>query len=152
EMAKEADILMTCLPMPADVEQVFLDEDDGLIPNSKEGQLLIDFSTISPDLATRLYERARDKGAAFLDAPISGGTVGAEQGTLSIMVGGDEDAYEKGKPLFDVLGSNVYYTGPSGNGTIVKLLNQYMVGVHTQAVGEALTLADQLEIDKDMLF
>ena len=88
----------------------------------------------------------------FLDAPVSGGNFGAESGTLSIMVGGKKEVFEKVLPIFQVLGENIYHTGDVGSGTAVKLINQYMVSVHTQAVSEALVLADKMGMDKEALF
>ncbi|MDT8862147.1 NAD(P)-dependent oxidoreductase [Alkalihalobacillus sp. MEB130] len=151
QMASEVDIIMTCLPLPKDVEEVYLGE-DGIVKNGHSGLIALDFSTVSPDLNEKIYETAGEKGIDFLDSPVSGGTVGAKAGTLSIMVGGNKDIYEKVKPILHVVGENVYYTGKVGSGTAIKLINQYMVGVHTQAVSEALLLAEKLEIDSKQLF
>lgn len=151
ELAKEADVIMTCLPLPDDVENIYFSK-DGILPNGKEGLTLIDFSTVSSDLNEKIYEAAKKKGIGFLDAPISGGNEGARLGTLSIMVGGDREVFNKVYPIFEVLGKNIYHTGKVGNGTIIKLINQYMVSVHTQAVSEALFLAEKMGIELENLF
>ncbi|MED4455671.1 NAD(P)-dependent oxidoreductase [Metabacillus fastidiosus] len=151
ELAQEADVIMTCLPLPADVEKVLLGE-EGIIPNGKENLIIIDFSTVSPNLNKKIYAAAKEKNMAFLDAPISGGTTGAEAGTLSIMVGGDKEIYDKVLPIFEILGKNVYHIGESGSGSSIKLLNQYMVSAHTQAVSEAFVLAEKAGIDLSLLY
>ncbi|MGG3797992.1 NAD(P)-dependent oxidoreductase [Metabacillus fastidiosus] len=151
ELAQEADVIMTCLPLPADVEKVLLGE-EGIIPNGKENLIIIDFSTVSPNLNKKIYAAAKEKNMAFLDAPISGGTTGAEAGTLSIMVGGDKEIYDKVLPIFEILGKNVYHIGESGSGSSIKLLNQYMVSAHTQAVSEAFVLAEKAGIDLGLLY
>ncbi|MGG3927513.1 NAD(P)-dependent oxidoreductase [Metabacillus fastidiosus] len=151
ELAQEVDVIMTCLPLPADVEKVLLGE-EGIIPNGKENLIIIDFSTVSPNLNKKIYAAAKENNMAFLDAPISGGTTGAEAGTLSIMVGGDKEIYDKVLPIFEILGKNVYHIGESGSGSSIKLLNQYMVSAHTQAVSEAFVLAEKAGIDLGLLY
>ncbi|SFP79619.1 NAD(P)-dependent oxidoreductase [Salibacterium halotolerans] len=147
-IAEKADIIMTCLPEPQDVHDVLSELFEMEISDS----LIIDFSTVTSALHENMKEKAAGKGVQYLDAPVSGGTAGAEAGTLAIMCGGEEDAFEKARPLFDVLGASITHTGPAGSGTKVKLINQYMVGMHTAAVAEALHLADESGIDKDMLY
>ncbi|RSL31035.1 NAD(P)-dependent oxidoreductase [Salibacterium salarium] len=150
-IAENADVIMTCLPQPADVEQMLTGE-EGLLQMNIKAPLIIDFSTVSPSLHTAIETKATEKGARYLDAPISGGTAGAEAGTLAIMCGGKKEVFEEAKPLFDVLGANITHAGPAGSGTKVKLINQYMVGMHTAAVGEALHLADQSGIDQSLVY
>lgn len=150
ELAQEADVLMTCLPMPADVEKVFLGE-EGIIPNGRKGLILIDFSTVSPDLNRKVEAAARQAGMSFLDAPVSGGTVGADQGTLSVMVGGEKDVYDQVLPLLQVVGQNIYHVGATGSGNVVKLINQLMVGVHTQSASEAMILGEAMGVSKETL-
>lgn len=149
-LVQEVDVLMTCLPMPADVEEVYLGE-RGVVRNGRPGLMLIDFSTISPELGRKVAGAAAEAGMKFLDAPVSGGTTGAEQGTLSIMVGGEAEAYEQALPLFKAVGANIYHVGGTGSGTVVKLLNQLMVGFHTQAASEAMALADRVGVSKETL-
>ena len=98
-LAAEMDLIVTCLPMPADVEDVYT-APDGLIPCGRPGLLLADCSTVGPDLNRRLYEAASARGIAYLDAPVSGGTAGAQAGTLSVMTGGDKEAFERARPAF----------------------------------------------------
>ncbi|WP_026699955.1 NAD(P)-dependent oxidoreductase [Salibacterium aidingense] len=150
-VAEKADVIMTCLPQPADVEQVLLGE-KGLLQFPLNNPLIIDFSTVSPSLHRTVEEKAQRSGARYLDAPVSGGTTGADAGTLAIMCGGEEEVFKEAQPILDILGANITYTGPAGSGTKVKLINQYMVGMHTAAVGEALHLADQSGIDKSLLY
>ncbi|WP_248930671.1 NAD(P)-dependent oxidoreductase [Paenibacillus hamazuiensis] len=150
ELAQQADVIMTCLPMPADVEQMFLGP-EGIVANGRKGLVLIDFSTVSPDLCVKIASAAGRAGMEFLDAPVSGGTVGAEQATLSIMVGGDKPVFDRVLPILEKVGKNIYHVGEVGNGTVVKLLNQLMVGIHTQAASEAMALADKMSLPKDML-
>ncbi|MGY4689528.1 NAD(P)-dependent oxidoreductase [Salibacterium sp. K-3] len=147
-IAEKADIIMTCLPEPADVEEVLSE----LLEMQTNHPLIIDFSTVSPALHEDMEKKAGRAGARYLDAPVSGGTAGAEAGTLAVMCGGEEDVFEEARPLFDVLGANITHTGPVGSGTKVKLINQYMVGMHTAAVGEALHLASQSGIDQELLY
>jgi 3-hydroxyisobutyrate dehydrogenase-like beta-hydroxyacid dehydrogenase/uncharacterized protein YciI len=149
-LAQEVDVLVTCLPMPADVEAVYLG-DRGVIQSGRKGLLLIDFSTISPELARKVGTAAAEAGMKFLDAPVSGGTTGAEQGTLAIMVGGDAEVYEQALPVLKAVGTNIYHVGSTGSGTVVKLLNQLMVGFHTQAASEAMALADRVGVSKEIV-
>jgi 3-hydroxyisobutyrate dehydrogenase len=148
ELASHVDVIMTCLPMPADVEQVYLGP-DGLVQHGRSGLILIDFSTVCPELGRRIADAAKEAGMEFLDAPVSGGTVGAEHGTLSVMVGGDREVFEQVRPIFEVVGKNIFHVGEVGCGSIVKLLNQLMVGIHTEAASEAMNLADRLGLSKD---
>jgi 3-hydroxyisobutyrate dehydrogenase-like beta-hydroxyacid dehydrogenase len=150
ELANEMDVIMTCLPLPSDVEDVYLG-DEGLISHGRENIILIDFSTVSPNLNKKINKEAKAKNIGFLDAPISGGTIGAEAGTLSIMVGGEKNIFEKVLPVFDVLGSNIYHIGDVGSGSSIKLLNQYMVSAHSQAVSEAFVLAEKAGINLELL-
>lgn len=142
ELAAEVDVVMTCLPLPEDVEHVYLGT-EGIVANGSPRLVMVDFSTVSPALNKRIAAAAAERGMQYLDAPVSGGTVGAREGTLTVMVGGDEPAYRKVKQLLDVLGSRIHYVGPSGSGSAVKLLNQLMVGIHSQAVAESFRLAER---------
>jgi len=150
ELAGQADIVMTCLPMPADVEEIYLGP-EGIVNKGRSGMTLIDFSTVSPDLCVKIKAAAEQAGMDFLDAPVSGGTVGAEQATLSIMVGGNQPVFDRVQSVLGKLGKNIYYVGESGSGTVVKLLNQLMVGIHTVAASEAMALADRMGLSKDTL-
>ena len=135
-----ADFILTALPIPETVEQIYLG-DKGLIASAAPGSILIDFSTNGTDTAIRCAEAAAARGLGFLDAPMSGGPARANDGTLSIMVGGEEGHFEKARAVLDVLGANIYLCGPVGSGTAVKLANQLIVGVTNAAVAEAFVLA-----------
>lgn len=151
ELVKQVDIVMTCLPLPEDVEKVILGE-DGVLTHITENKLVIDFSTVSPSLHEKIEKEVAKKGVYYVDAPVSGGTTGAEAGTLSIMVGGREEAFEKAMPYFNVVGKNITHCGSIGMGTKVKLINNYMVGLHTIAVSEGLHLAEKAGLDKELVY
>jgi 2-hydroxy-3-oxopropionate reductase len=127
------------LPDSPQVSEIVADE-GGILEGVKEGSLIIDMSTISPVVTGELAEQIQEKGAAMLDAPVSGGDVGAQNGTLSIMVGGDEADFERAKPLFDVMGGTVTHVGPTGAGQVTKAANQVVVALTIEAVSEALVL------------
>jgi 2-hydroxy-3-oxopropionate reductase len=139
EVAKESRIVITVLPGPHEVQEVVAGE-EGLLKEAKEGSLIVDMSTSSPVLARELAHAARKKGIRMLDAPVSGGDVGAEKGTLSIMVGGAKQDFESAEPLFDVMGETVVHVGESGAGQVVKACNQIVVALILEAVSEALVL------------
>ena len=140
EVAARANVVITMLPDTPDVEAVYLGP-QGVLAAIREGSALLDMSTASPSLARRLAALAAEKGASWLDAPVSGGEVGARAGTLSIMVGGDEAALERARPLLEVMGSTILHIGGPGTGQVAKAANQIAVGLALAAVGEALTLA-----------
>ncbi|MGE8081124.1 NAD(P)-dependent oxidoreductase [Peribacillus loiseleuriae] len=150
ELANEMDVIMTCLPLPSDVEDVYLG-DEGLISHGHENLIFIDFSTVSPNLNKKINNDAKVKKIKFLDAPISGGTIGADTGSLSIMVGGEKNTFDEVLPIFDILGGNIYHIGEVGSGSSIKLLNQYMVSAHSQAVSEAFVLAEKAGINLELL-
>lgn len=137
EVALEADVVLTCLPTPEAVEAVYLGP-EGLVPATRPDQILIDHSTVSPTTSRKLFQAVREKGAHFLDAPISGGVPRAEAGTLTIMVGGDEGVFHRAMPVLQAMGDKVVLVGGPGVGSVVKLTNQLLVGIHTAAAVEAL--------------
>ena len=146
QVAQESDIVLTCLPDVPAVERVFLAE-NGLLPAARPEQLFADHSTVSPNLSRLLYETSKSHGAAFLDAPVSGGPAGAMAATLTMMVGGDGEAFQEARPVFEAMGKNIHHVGPSGSGTVIKLANQLLVAVHTVAAAEALVLAAKAGAD-----
>ncbi|WP_102346505.1 NAD(P)-dependent oxidoreductase [Bacillus sp. Marseille-P3661] len=150
-MAKELDVILTCLPLPIDVENIYFGE-DGLLNNGRQGLIIVDHSTVAPGLNKKIAAAASEKGIQYLDAPISGGNFGAEDGTLTIMVGGNDEVYKKVLPLFEVMGQNIYHIGEIGSGSVVKLINNLMVAFHTQAVSEAVSLGKNMGIDLDLLY
>jgi 2-hydroxy-3-oxopropionate reductase len=139
EVAQQSDITITMLPDSPDVRNVVAGE-EGVLEGIREGALLVDMSTISPVVTEELAEAVREKGASMLDAPVSGGDVGAIEGTLSIMVGGEEADFERAKPLFDAMGKTVTHVGPTGAGQVTKAANQVVVALTIEAVSEALVL------------
>jgi 2-hydroxy-3-oxopropionate reductase len=142
EVARKSDITITMLPGPPEVEEVVTGE-DGLLENAREGSLAVDMSTSSPVLARKLARLARERGVGVLDAPVSGGDVGAIEGTLSIMVGGEEADFERAKPLFEAMGKTVTHVGPTGAGQVTKAANQVVVALTIEAVSEALVLGSK---------
>ena len=146
EVAENSDVLITMLPDSPQVEEVVAGE-DGVLEGIKEGSLLIDMSTISPVVTRELAAKVRQRGASMLDAPVSGGDTGAKKGTLSIMVGGSEEDFERAKPLFGVMGETVTHVGPSGTGEVVKACNQIVVALTIEAVSEALVLGSKAGVD-----
>ena len=150
EVAERTNVVVTMLPDSPDVEQVYLGE-DGVIAGARAGQLLIDMSSIAPSVARAVDSAASEVGASALDAPVSGGDVGAREGTLSIMVGGAVDAFERARPLFDVMGRTIVRLGEAGAGQTAKACNQILVAVTIEAVSEALVLASKAGVDPDRL-
>jgi 2-hydroxy-3-oxopropionate reductase len=146
EVAKHADIVITMVADAPDVEQVTLGE-NGLASGARPGLLVVDMSTIAPAAARRIGMRLADRGIEFLDAPVSGGVVGAIDGTLSIMVGGKAAAFEKMKPIFELMGKNIVHVGDSGAGQVAKACNQTVVAMTMLAVAEALTFAKKSGVD-----
>src|SRR5215212_2486349 len=139
EVAEGSDVIITMLPGPPQVEEVVAGE-DGLLEGAREGSLIIDMSTSSPALARELARTARNKAVGILDAPVSGGDIGARDGTLSIMVGGEDDDFERARFLFQVMGKTVVHVGEAGAGPMVKACNQIVVALVIGAVAEAMVL------------
>ena len=146
EVAAVADVVVTMLPDTPDIERVLF-ADRGLLDGVRAGALVIDMSTIDPSAARGFARRLAERDVAILDAPVSGGERGAIDGTLSIMVGGPDDAFERALPILRVLGENVTHVGGAGAGQIAKACNQLIVGATIQAVGEALVLAAKAGVD-----
>jgi 2-hydroxy-3-oxopropionate reductase len=139
EVAENADIIITMLPGPPEVQEIVASE-DGLVHNIREGSLIVDMSTSSPILARELAWSAIERGVGMLDAPVSGGDVGAIEGTLSIMVGGEQADFHRAKPLFEAMGKTITHVGPVGAGQVTKAANQVVVALTIEAVCEALVL------------
>jgi 2-hydroxy-3-oxopropionate reductase len=146
ELAESVDVVITMLPDTPDVDLVLFGE-RGVAGGIRPGSLVIDMSTIRPTEASRFAERLAAAGVAMLDAPVSGGERGAIDGTLSIMVGGRDDAFRRALPILEILGGNVTHVGGSGAGQVAKACNQLIVGATIQAVGEALVLAAKAGVD-----
>ncbi|GGJ12924.1 oxidoreductase [Alicyclobacillus cellulosilyticus] len=139
-VAQEADVIVTMVGYPQDVESIYLGA-DGLVAHAKPGALLIDMTTSSPRLAMRIYEAAKARGVRALDAPVSGGDVGARQATLTIMVGGDEADFLLAQPVFSRLGKNIVHQGPAGAGQYTKMCNQIALASTMVGVCEAMAYA-----------
>jgi 2-hydroxy-3-oxopropionate reductase len=148
DVAHVSDVVITMLPDSAAVEEVVLG-DGGVLGASKEGLLFLDMSTVAPATARRIYDAARSRAVRSLDAPVSGGEQGAIDGTLSIMIGGDEDAYAAARPIFEILGKTVVHVGPAGAGQTVKAANQLIVAGVIELVAEAIVLLEACGLDPE---
>ena len=140
------DVVITIVGYPKDVEEVYFGE-NGILENSQPGAYVIDMTTTSPQLSMKIYEEARKRQMSALDAPVSGGDIGAQNGTLSIMVGGDREAFEACQPIFECLGTNIIYEGQAGNGQHTKMANQIALAGIIAGVCEAMTYAEQVGLD-----
>ncbi len=146
ECVKDKDAVITIVGYPKDVEEVYFGE-DGIINNSNKGTYIIDMTTTSPKLSVKIYEEGKRKGLIALDAPVSGGDVGAKNGTLSIMVGGDKEAFESCKAIFEAMGTNIIYEGKAGCGQHTKMANQIALAGAIAGVCEAITYAKSTGLD-----
>ncbi len=145
-VAAQVDVVLTCVSDSPDVEAVVLG-DRGIIADIRPGMLFVDFSTIAPATSRKLYEVLKEQQVDALDAPVSGGDIGAQQGTLSIMVGGEESAFTRSLPILQVLGKNIVHVGSAGAGQVTKACNQIVVALTLQAVAEALVFAKKSGVD-----
>lgn len=142
----DADVVFTCVPDTPDVESVVLGN-SGILSVARAGLIVVDHSTISPTATRKMNEALSARGAQLLDAPVSGGDIGAKNATLSIMVGGEESAFNRVLPLLAHMGKTITYCGPSGSGQLTKLVNQILVSVTNLAVCEALAFAEKSGVD-----
>ncbi|MBE3568817.1 MAG: NAD(P)-dependent oxidoreductase [Bacillales bacterium] len=150
ELVKQTDIVFTIVGMPSDVEEVYLSE-NGLIENGRSEQIFIDMTTSKPSLAVHIYQTAQSKGIYTLDAPVSGGDIGARNGTLAIMVGGDKEIFERVQDLLNVLGNNIVYQGKAGSGQHTKMCNQIAIATNMIGVCESLIYAKKAGLDPEMV-
>ena len=150
QVARKSRVIFTMLPGPPEVEEIVAGE-GGLLEGAGEGSLIVDTSTSSPVLARELARIARERRVGMLGAPVSGGDVGAEEGMLSIMVGGNEEDFEQVRPLFEVMGQTVTHVGPSGAGQVVKACNQILVALTIEAVSEALVLGSKAGVSPEKI-
>ncbi len=146
EIALKANVIITIIGYPKDVEEIYLGE-LGLINNAKENTYLIDMTTSTPSLAKKIYEEAKKKNIYAVDAPVSGGDVGAREGKLSIMVGGEEAVFQQLLPLFEILGTNIVYQGFAGSGQHTKMCNQIAIASTMIGVSEAIVYAQKAGLD-----
>ena len=142
EVAGRSDVIIAMLPGPPEVEEVLAGE-NGLLEGVRDGSLIVDMSTSSPLLAQELSRTANTRGVGMLDAPVSGGDIGAIEGTLSIMVGGEKEDFERARPLFEAMGKTIVHVGAAGAGQTVKACNQIVVALVIEAVSEALVLGSK---------
>lgn len=145
ECIKDVDGVITIVGMPSDVKEVYQAIFKGLKPNS----FAIDMTTSSPSLAQELYDEGKKLGIHILDAPVSGGDIGAKNGTLSIMVGGDEEVFLQCRPIFEAMGKTINYIGAAGFGQHTKMVNQILVAGNTVALNEALAYSQKMGLDPE---
>ena len=148
EIAKNCDVIITMVGYPKDVEEIYLGA-EGLVAHAKEGSYLIDMTTSSPQLAQKIGRTAAERNIAALDAPVSGGDIGARDAKLSIMVGGDESAFQAIEPIFTKMGTNVVYQGKAGSGQHTKMCNQIAIASGMIGVCEAILYAEKAGLDPE---
>lgn len=150
-LSEKSDVIISIVGYPKDVESIYLSQ-DGILNHAKENSIVIDMTTSSPALAHDIYEKAKERNIKSLDAPVSGGDVGAKNAALTIMVGGDQEAYNQVEDIFNLLGKNVVYQGKSGNGQHTKLSNQIAIAAGMLGVAEAIIYAEEAGLDIDKVF
>jgi 2-hydroxy-3-oxopropionate reductase len=148
EVAQKGDIIIVMVPDSPDVEKVLFGH-NGVSEGITKGKIVVDMSSISPVATKEFAKRLAEKGVEMIDAPVSGGQVGAEQATLSIMCGGKPEVFEKVKPLFEKMGKNITLVGGNGDGQTCKVANQIIVALNIEAVSEALLLASKMGADPE---
>ena len=148
EVAEKATIIITIVGYPSDVEEVYLGG-NGILLNAKEGSYTIDMTTSTPSLAKKLFQEGKKRGIYVIDAPVSGGDIGAKEGKLSIMVGGEEAAFEALAPVFETLGTNIVYQGEAGAGQHTKMCNQIAIASNMIGVCEAIVYAKKAGLNPD---
>jgi 3-hydroxyisobutyrate dehydrogenase len=150
DVAAQSDVVITMVGDTPDVREVVTGE-EGVLAGARPGTVLIDMSTISPEATRELAELAAEQGVAMLDAPVSGGDVGARNGTLSIMVGGEEKVLEKVRPVLEAMGKTIVHCGPIGAGQTVKACNQILCGLNLLGMVEALAFAKKSGVDLEKM-
>lgn len=151
EAVKNADVIVTMLPAGKHVRAVYTNA-DGVIANAKKGALLIDSSTVDVDSARAVISAAKQADLDMVDAPVSGGVGGATAGTLTFMVGGTKEAFERAKPFLEKMGKNIFHAGGAGNGQAAKIANNMLLGTTMIATCEAFNLAERLGLDAQTFF
>jgi 3-hydroxyisobutyrate dehydrogenase len=148
QVAAASDVIITIVGYPKDVEEVYLG-DDGILANCKKGNIVIDMTTSSPSLAAQIYDKAKETGVSSLDAPVSGGDIGAREARLSIMVGGDREIFDAVRPLFELMGKNVVYQGSAGSGQHCKMANQIAIASNMMGVCESIRYAEKAGLNPE---
>lgn len=146
DVVTQSDITLTSLPASPDVEAVYL-QSGGLVDSARPGAILIDLSSVLPSTPRKIEPRAKERGVHFLEAPVSGGVSGARAATLAIMVGGDPQVLERGRPVLRAIGPNIFHVGPVGSGNTVKAINNMMASVNALAMMEGLALGVKAGLD-----
>lgn len=147
DLVQASDVICTMVGFPADVKEVYEEIFKWITP----GKVCIDFTTSSPKLAEELSLLGEKKYVDVLDAPVTGGDVGAKNGTLTVLVGGKKDIYEKAKMIFEAFGKDIYYCGKAGNGQYVKIANQIMIANNLQGICEAYQYLSDMSVDENMI-
>lgn len=148
EVAQAADVVITIVGYPHDVEEVYL-SDQGLLNNAKEGTYFVDMTTSKPSLAVKIYNEAKSRNMHALDAPVSGGDIGAREANLAIMVGGAEEDFQEVLPIFEVMGKNIILQGKAGSGQYTKMCNQIAIATTMLGVCEALAYAKKAGLSQE---
>ena len=146
--ASNADIVCICVGRDEDLVSV-MEGDDGIIKNIKESAIIVDHTTASADIARKYYQQAKENNFSFLDAPVSGGQAGAENGILSVMVGGDEDQFNIAKPVMSSYGKTIELIGPTGSGQLAKMINQICIAGLVQGLSEAMAFGKKANLDME---
>lgn len=151
EAVSDVDVVVSMLPAGKHVHQVYFGE-DGVTAHAKSGTLFLDCSTISVEEAREAAAKASEAGFSYMDAPVSGGVAAAEAGSLTFMVGGPKDGFDKAKQVLDVMGKNVFHAGDPGNGQVAKIANNMLLGISMIGTCEAFNLAEKLGLDAQTFF
>jgi 3-hydroxyisobutyrate dehydrogenase-like beta-hydroxyacid dehydrogenase len=151
EAAEQADVVISMVVDGDQVAEILLGEPDGAALSAREGTLFVDMTTIAPAQARSIADRLAERGLRFMDAPVTGSSPRAEDGTLTIMCGGDAEDFERAKPLLEAMGRLIVHAGPIGHGQGIKLINNAVAAVNAATVAQALVLAGRLELDLDAL-
>ncbi len=150
-VASQVDVILTSLPGPPEVEDAYLGA-NGILAGAKKGALLLDTTSVDPSTSQKVAKAAQEKGVRFMDSPVSGGVIGAQNATLTIMVGGDAKDFEEAMPIFQSIGKNITNVGKVGAGSVVKIINQLFVGVLSAAVAEGMMLGSKWGVDPELLY
>ncbi|RFU71074.1 NAD(P)-dependent oxidoreductase [Peribacillus saganii] len=150
ELAGIANVIITIVGYPSDVEEIYLGE-EGIIKNGSEGTFLIDMTTSTPSLAEKIYRAAKERGMGAIDAPVSGGDIGAREARLTIMVGGDEQDFIEVKGILDLMGANIVHQGTAGAGQHTKMCNQIAIAANMIAVSEAMVYARKAGLNQEQV-
>jgi 3-hydroxyisobutyrate dehydrogenase-like beta-hydroxyacid dehydrogenase len=151
ELASNTDVILSCLANDDAVRSVYTGP-EGVFANVHPGTVVIEMSTVNPEISSELYKLGSDRGVSVLDVPISGSTPAAEQGTLTLFGGGDEEIFHNAEPIFRAIAQQYFYLGPSGSGTTMKLVVNTLLGIGMQAIAEAVALGQKAGLNRDRLF